>query len=136
MGQSPADSDCGTSSPASAVEKNAHRRFPRLMLPEQSEMNGPIVDAQAQLNRAVSAHAQWRAYGTSRIFGPERDDLRLTLVHPSWQPPCAETGRDRELSPRRKQQYAPLIEDRRVLDSIRSSFRTIRVRESMLRREP
>src|SRR6516162_2564524 len=60
MGQCPADSDCGTSSPASAVEKNAHRRFPRLMLPEQSEMNGPILDAQAQLNPTseVSAVAQ------------------------------------------------------------------------------
>jgi len=48
VGQCRADSDCGTSSPASAIEKNAHRRFPRLMLPGQSEMNGPIVDSEAE----------------------------------------------------------------------------------------
>jgi hypothetical protein len=157
MGQSPADSDCGTSSPASAVEKNAHRRFPRLMLPEQSEMNGPIVDAQAQLNPTseVSAVAQSpptlnggrkARVGFSVIRGLTRNRRRLSstgrplsLANSAW---CTAHQRQGEKgSPsfsngtqlcRFQSSAEHNLGDRRVLDSIRSSFRTIRAERAIL----
>jgi hypothetical protein len=51
------------------VRPKTGTRLPRLMLPGQSEMNGPIVDSEASLNPtydvsaycAVSAHPEWVA---------------------------------------------------------------------------
>ena len=154
MGQCPADSDCGTSSPASAVEKNAHRRFPCLM----HEMNCPIVDAQAQLNPTseVSAVAQSpptlnggrkARVGFSVIRGLTRNRRPLSstgrplvsLANSAW---CTAHQRQGEKgSPRfsngtqlcRFQSSAEHnLGDRRVLDSIRSSFRTIRAERAIL----